>query len=173
MNLQKGKEPRLIGAHWLDDRSIIGFLNLWWLCSQASKIRRRPQAKKKIDDYSEQQGVHQTTPGRVQEADDDVETYPDDKKPARPIEATKHKSSANNRENVGDEVACRFKRMLRVEFGKPLGGGSVHQRPQVGESQNAAERYEYPTDDRNRARTLVHLVLRFDFGRRISCAKYH
>src|SRR6266699_2981980 len=93
----------------------------------------------------------------MQDTDNDVESDPTDQKPARPIEAVEHKHAAKNRENPGDNDGGIFKRMLCLELGDAFGVG-IRRWQQAGEKRDAAERYEYPTDNRNGARTFVHSV---------------
>ena len=79
----------------------------------------------------------------MQDTDNDVASHPNHKKPARPIEAVEHKHTAKHRENPGDVDGHMFKRMLD----NVLNG--INRWQQAGEKCDAAERYEYPTDNRN------------------------
>ena len=79
----------------------------------------------------------------MQDTDNDVASHPNDKKPARPIETVEHEYSAKNRENPGDVDGRIFERMLG---NVPKG---INRWQQAGEKCNAAERYEYSTDNRN------------------------
>lgn len=80
---------------------------------------------------------------RVQGTDDDMKPYPNNNKPARPIEAVEHEHAANNRDYPGevDHPMC-------LEIGDAASGVSINVWQQAGEKCDAAERYKYPTDDR-------------------------
>jgi len=80
----------------------------------------------------------------VQDTEDDVIPQPNNKKPACPIEAVEHKHAASNRENPGemDDPMC-------PELGSALSVCCINVWQQASKECDAAERYEYPTEDRN------------------------
>ena len=93
--------------------------------------------------------MHEQLKGRVQDAEHDVISQPDDKTPARPIAAAQHEYSAKYRQQPDktDPEKVIIKRMIGFE----LGGV-------VCESDNASG-YEDPADDCDGARTFTHAIL--------------
>src|SRR5438093_11252578 len=92
----------------------------------------------------------------VQRTENDMISHPNDKKPACPIEAVEHERSAKNCENPRDPDKAKFNGTLCDELGQTLRGGFIHQWQQASKKCDAAEGYEYPTDDRDGARTFIH-----------------
>jgi hypothetical protein len=78
----------------------------------------------------------------VQDTEDDVKSHPNNKKPACPIETVEHTHAANNPENPGqvDHPMC-------LELGNALSGRRINVWQQASKKSDAAEHYEYPTDD--------------------------
>lgn len=87
----------------------------------------------------------------MQDTDDEVKSYPNNEKPACPIEAVEHEHAANNRDNPGDvyDPMC-------LEVGNALSGGLIKVWQQASKKCDAAKHYEYPTDDRDCACAFVH-----------------
>ena len=73
-----------------------------------------------------------------------MERYPNNKKPARPIEAVEHKHAGKDREGTGD-----VDDPMSFEIGSTLSGGWIYVRQQADKKRDAAECNEYPTDDRD------------------------
>jgi hypothetical protein len=78
-----------------------------------------------------------------------VVSNPNDKTPARPVAATEHEYSAKYCEKPDE--AYPEKVIIKRTLGFELGG-------MVCESDDASG-YEYPTDDRDGARTFTHTPL--------------
>jgi hypothetical protein len=78
----------------------------------------------------------------VQGTEDDVKSYPNNKKPACPIEAIEHEHAANNRDNPGDVY-----HPMCLEVDNTLSGCRFNVWQQASKKCDAAEHYEYPTDD--------------------------
>lgn len=87
----------------------------------------------------------------MQGTDDDVEYYPDNEQPTRPIEAVEHKHAAENLDNPGYVDVP-----MSLEFGNALGGACINVRQQASKKCDDAEHYEYPTDDCDREWAFVH-----------------
>jgi len=80
----------------------------------------------------------------MQGTDDDVEYYPDNQQPARPIEAVEHKHSAENLDNPGYVDVP-----MSLELRKALSGGYINVWQQATKKCDAAKHYEDPTDNRD------------------------
>ena len=76
--------------------------------------------------------------------DDDVEHHPDNQQPARPVETVEHEHAAKNHGQPGDVDVP-----MSLELGKALSGSCIDVWQQANKKCNAAEHYEYPTDDRD------------------------
>lgn len=82
--------------------------------------------------------------GRVKGANDDVESYPNNNQPARPIEAIEHKHAAQNLQNPGDVYVP-----MRLEIRKAISGGDSTVWQQACKQGDASKHDEYQTDDRD------------------------
>ena len=87
----------------------------------------------------------------MQDTDDYVECYPNNKKPSRPIEAIEHKDAAKNLDNPGDVYVP-----MSLELGNTLRGISRTGWQQPIKQCDGAKHYEYPTDDGDCEWTFVH-----------------
>lgn len=73
-----------------------------------------------------------------------MESYPNDKKPACPVEAAEDKDAAKNLENPGN-----VDDPMPFELGNALSCSYITEWQQACKQCDAAERYENPTDDRD------------------------
>ena len=80
----------------------------------------------------------------MQSTNDNVKAHPNNKKPACPTKAVEHKHAANNRDYPGevDHPMC-------LEIGNAASGVSIKVWQQASKKSDAAQGYEYPTDDRD------------------------
>lgn len=80
----------------------------------------------------------------MKSADDNVEGYPNNHQPARPIEAIEHKHAATNLEDPR-----RVYVPVRLEVSKAISSGYATVRQQACKQGDASEHDEYHTDDRD------------------------
>jgi len=80
----------------------------------------------------------------MEDTDDDVECQPNHQQPACPIETVEHEHAAKNHDYSGDVDIP-----MSLELGNALSSGYVYVWQQAGNKGDAAEHYEYPTDDRD------------------------
>lgn len=95
--------------------------------------------------------MHHKLKWRVQGTYDDVGPHPNDNQPAGAIEAVKHKHTAENLKNSRDVDVP-----MSLELGNSLSRTYIAGWQQADKESEAAKRYEYPTDNRDRVRSVFH-----------------
>ena len=73
-----------------------------------------------------------------------MESHPNNQQPASPIETGEHEHAAKNLNNPQD-----VDEPMSLEFGNALRCVCINVWQQAGKQCDAAEHYEYPTDDRD------------------------
>ena len=79
----------------------------------------------------------------MQGTDDEVESHPNNQQPACPIEPVEHKHAAQHHDHPRNVNVP-----MSLELGNALRGGGINVWQQASKKRDAAEHYEYPTDDR-------------------------